>query len=172
MKLVITMSRRFGTGASIIAKELAEKLQIPVYDKVYLENELDEADFETEAALIRELAEQPCILLGRCASEILADKPNLFNIYICADKEDRIRRIMKLESISYEDAKVEVEKTDEERAKYYYEHTGKVWGDVNNYHMILDTSQLGVENCAGILMKYFERMEYILLKHGCTHKTL
>ena len=82
MKLVITMSRRFGTGASIIAKELAEKLQIPVYDKVYLENELDEADFETEAALIRELAEQPCILLGRCASEILADKPNLFNIYI------------------------------------------------------------------------------------------
>ena len=68
---------------------------------------------------------------------------------------------MKLESISYEDAKAEVEKTDEERAKYYYEHTGKVWGDVNNYHMILDTSQLGVENCAGILMKYFERMEYI-----------
>ena len=33
MNLVITMSRRFGTGASIIAKELSERLHIPVYDK-------------------------------------------------------------------------------------------------------------------------------------------
>ena len=30
MKLVITMSRRFGTGASIIAEELSERLDIPV----------------------------------------------------------------------------------------------------------------------------------------------
>ena len=33
MKLVITMSRRFGTGASIIAEELSKRLDIPVYDK-------------------------------------------------------------------------------------------------------------------------------------------
>ena len=32
MKLVITMSRRFGTGASIIATELSKRLDIPVYD--------------------------------------------------------------------------------------------------------------------------------------------
>ena len=40
MKLVITMSRRFGTGASIIAKELSEQLHIPVYDKAYIEQKL------------------------------------------------------------------------------------------------------------------------------------
>ena len=34
-------------------------------------------------------------------------------------------------------------------------------GDVNDYHMILDTSELGVENCADILMHYFEKLEYI-----------
>ena len=33
MNLVITMSRRFGTGASQIAEELSRKLEIPVYDK-------------------------------------------------------------------------------------------------------------------------------------------
>ena len=32
MQLVITMSRRYGTGASVIAKELSERLDIPVYD--------------------------------------------------------------------------------------------------------------------------------------------
>ena len=68
---------------------------------------------------------------------------------------------MKKEFIPYEEAKAMLEKNDRERSDYYYEHTGKVWGDVNNYNMILDTTTLGIENCAGIVMKYFERMEYI-----------
>ena len=86
---------------------------------------------------------------------------NVLNIYVCADKKDRIERIMKKENLDYDAAKEKVEKTDEERASYYYEHTGKTWGDVNDYHMILDTSELGVENCADILMHYFEKCEYI-----------
>ena len=86
---------------------------------------------------------------------------NVLNIYVCAAKEDRINRIMKLENLSYDAAKERVEKTDEQRAAYYYEHTGKTWGDVNDYHMILDTSELGVDHCADILMQYFERLEYI-----------
>ena len=40
MNLVITMSRRFGTGASMIAQELSERLDSPVYDKAYIEHEL------------------------------------------------------------------------------------------------------------------------------------
>lgn len=161
MKLVITMSRRYGTGASIIARELSKRLEIPVYDKVNVEQELYKNIYESEVEVIKELAQKPCIILGRCASEILKDRKNVFNIYVCADKEDRVRRIMKKDGISYEEADEKVERTDEERALYYHEHTGKAWGDVNNYHMILNTSDLGVENCADILMRYFEKMEYI-----------
>lgn len=161
MNLVITMSRRFGTGASMIAEELSKKLEIPVYDKAYIENALHDNDYSDETEVIRKLAEKSCIILGRCASEILKDQPNVFNIYVCADKEDRIQRIMKKESISHEEAKELIEKNDRERSEYYYKNTGKVWGDVNNYHMILDTSKLGAENCADILMKYFERIEII-----------
>ena len=161
MKLVITMSRRFGTGASIIANELSVRLGIPVYDKASIEQKLSEHEYETEVEAIRKLAESPCIILGRCASNILNDRMNVLNIYVCADKEDRIHRIMKLESLSYEEAQEKLERTDEQRAAYYHEHTGKTWGDVNDYHMIMDTSELGVENCANILMHYFEKVEYI-----------
>lgn len=161
MKLVITMSRRFGTGASIIANELSVRLGIPVYDKAFIEQKLSRHEYETEVEAIRKLAESPCIILGRCASNILNDRMNVLNIYVCADKEDRIHRIMKLESLSYEEAAEKVERTDEQRAAYYHEHTGKTWGDVNDYHMIMDTSELGVENCANILMHYFEKLEYI-----------
>lgn len=161
MKLVITMSRRYGTGASMIAEELSQKLGIPVYDKAYIEQEREENSYASEAELIRHLADTPCIILGRCASEILKGRPDVFNIYVSAAKEDRIHRIMQKEALPYEEAKAMLEKNDKERSDYYYQHTGKVWGDVNNYHMILDTSALGAENCAGILMKYFERMELI-----------
>lgn len=161
MNLVITMSRRFGTGASMIAKELSEKLDIPVYDKAYIENELHDSNFSDEAEVIRELAKKPCIILGRCASEILKEQPNVFNIYVCADKEDRIQRIMKKESLSYDEARDLIEENDTARSVYYYSNTGRVWGDVNNYHMILDTSVLGAENCADILLRYFERVEII-----------
>lgn len=161
MNLVITMSRRFGTGASMIAKELSEKLGIPVYDKAYIENELHDSNFSDEAEVIRELAKSPCIILGRCASEILKNQPNVFNVYVCADKEDRIRRIMKKEALSHGEARELIEKNDKARSEYYYSNTGRVWGDVNNYHMILDTSALGAENCADILLRYFERVEII-----------
>lgn len=100
-------------------------------------------------------------ILGRCASDILKDRMNVLNIFVCADKEDRILRIMQKDHLDHDSAREKVEKTDEERAAYYYEHTGKTWGDVNDYHMILDTSELGVENCADILMHYFEKLEYI-----------
>lgn len=161
MKLVITMSRRYGTGTSIIAHELSERLHIPVYDKTDVEQEMYKNAYDSEVEVIRELANEPCIILGRCASEILKDKRNVFNIYVCADKEDRIQRIMKLESLTYDEAKEKVEKTDEERAKYYHEHTGRAWGDVNDYHMILNTSDHGIENCVDILIRYFEKKEYI-----------
>lgn len=161
MKLVITMSRRYGTGASVIAQELSKRLGIPVYDKVNVEQELGKHIYESEVEVIKGLAEKPCIILGRCASEILKDRRNAFNIYVCADKEDRIQRIMKKESLTYEEAAEKIEETDKERAEYYHQHTGKAWGDVNNYHMILNTSDLGVENCADILMRYFEQKELV-----------
>ena len=161
MNLVITMSRRYGTGASMIAQELSDRLGIPVYDKAYIENEIQGDDFNKEAEFIKELAKESCIILGRCASEILKGQPNVFNVYVCADKEDRIERIMEKESLNYDDAKTLLEKNDRQRAEFNVEHTGRVWGDVSSYHMILDTSKLGAENCADILIKYFERIEVI-----------
>ena len=86
MKLVITISRRYGTGASQIAGELSEQLGIPVYDKTHVEEKMCSNSYDSEAAVIKELAMKPCIILGRCASEILKDQKNVFNIYVCADR--------------------------------------------------------------------------------------
>ena len=161
MNFVITMSRQFGAGTTIISQQLSKILEVPVFDKAYIKHETDVHHYDTESETIHELAKKPCIIVGRCASDILKEQRNVVNIFITADKADRINRIMESESLSHEEATAKVEKTDHERAEYYFEHTGKYWGDVNDYHMILDTSLLEVDECAHILMKYFERMEYI-----------
>ncbi len=161
MPMVITISRRYGTGASRIAQYLSEQLQLPVYDRTFVEHEAKAHDFAAESELLRELAREPGIFLGRCAGEILKDVPDALHIFVSATKEDRISRIMEKEQISLEEAKKAIEENDKARAEYFFQNTGKVWGDVANYHMILDTSQLGIEACGPILMRYFEKMEYI-----------
>ncbi len=161
MNMVITMSRRAGTGASVIAADLSERLHIPVYDKATVEYEQAHHDYDSEASVIKKLAESPCIILGRCASDILKKRSDVFNILIVADKEDRIHRIMETNHLSYEKARDHVEKTDDRRQEYFYNHTGKTWGDVNDYHMILDTSRYDLQTCSDIVMRYFERKGYI-----------
>ena len=99
-------------------------------------------------------------------SVIFGEHWYLFALFLALNIADWVTgwmksRIMKKENLDHDAAKEKVEHTDEERAAYYYEHTGKTWGDVNDYHMILDTSELGVENCADILMRYFEMKDYI-----------
>ena len=68
MKLVITMSRRFGTGASIIANDLSVRLGIPVYDKASIEHKLDEHEYESEAEAIRrlEVEDFPVVVVVDC----------------------------------------------------------------------------------------------------------
>ena len=78
MKLVITMSRKYGTGASLIAKELSERLGIPFTTRLILKNSSAGTKYESEAEAIRKLSEQPCIILGRCASDILKGRLDVF----------------------------------------------------------------------------------------------
>ena len=161
MKLVITMSRRYGTGSTEIAQELAKRLNIPVYNKDIIGQEANERTYESEAEDIRRLAESPCIILGRLACEVLKDRLNVLNIFVSAEKDFRIHRIMESNSLGYEDAKALVEKTDEARADYYNKCTGRAWGDIADYHMILDTAELGVDNCPDIIMQYLKLTEFI-----------
>jgi len=58
--------------------------------------------FLIQANIIKELAEKPCVIVGRCADDILRDYCKTFNVFVHADKDFRIDRISKLyELITY-----------------------------------------------------------------------
>ena len=162
MNLVITFSRGYGTGTSIITNELSKRLGVPVYGKDYVCRQLQNPeDMEIQNNIIKELAKKPCIIVGRGASVTLGDQKNVLNIFIYADKEDRIRRIMKKEQIDRSRAEERIRTVDKERKEFFEKNTGFYWGDVDRFDIILDSSKYGIENCADIIMKYLEYHSYI-----------
>ncbi len=109
--------------------------------------------FQIQSNIILEIAEQeaPCIIVGRCADYVLRDCPNVLNVFIHANKEFRIRRIMDTKSLAYPEAKASVKKTDKTRRAYYQFYTDRKWGTGTDYDILLSSSTLGVDTCVDIL---------------------
>ena len=47
---------------------------------------------------------------------------------------------------------------DRRRASYYQYYTDNKWGDYENYHLILDSGAIGIENAAEVVLAYVRGM--------------
>ncbi|MDR2192221.1 MAG: cytidylate kinase-like family protein [Endomicrobium sp.] len=114
--------------------------------------------FKIQSDIIRALARKESgIFVGRCADYVLREHKNLASVFICADFEDRIKRVCEKENITKEKAAQILEKTDKERAKYYGNYTGKVWGAASSYHLCVNTSRFGVEPAADLIKEFVKK---------------
>ena len=105
---------------------------------------------------IRELADtESCIIVGRCADYILADRSDVLKVFIHANDAYRADRIVRL----YGECDVEPIKRlrdkDKHRAAYYQIYTDYTYGDAMNYDICLDSSAVGEEKCIMILKDIF-----------------
>ena len=118
---------------------------------------LSERVYKAQSEIIRRLAERsPCVIVGRCADYVLHDYPNRISVFICADKEDRIKRIAQLQELHERKAAEKIKKIDRERKYYYETNTGEDWGKSSSYQMILNVSRLGLNRTVDILAALFE----------------
>ena len=89
-----------------------------------------------QAQTIRKIAEQgPCVIVGRGADYILRDFPHLVNVFLYAEKKDKVRYAMETYGESYEQAVRRVRHADAARESYYHYLTKAKWGDLKNYHL-------------------------------------
>ncbi len=113
---------------------------------------LSDQVYELQSEIIRKLAMRgPCVFVGRCADFVLMDCAECINIFICADIDDRIRRIAKRYDLSEKKAADKIKKMDRERRYYYESRTGLYWGDIDSHEMLFNVSRLGVERTVDIL---------------------
>ena len=98
-------------------------------------------------------AKESCVIVGRCADYALEDNPDLLSVFIHADMDVRIKRIMERKEIEKADiARDLIIKTDKQRASYYNSYANKKWGDAKTYNVCIDSSILGIDGTADLIV--------------------
>jgi cytidylate kinase len=84
--------------------------------------------------------------VGRCADYILREHPRALNLFINADLDDRVKRVItNYKLTSKEKATDLIERMDKRRAGYYNYYSNKKWGAAESYHLCINSSVLGIE---------------------------
>ncbi len=105
-----------------------------------------------QAAVIREIADkETCIFFGRCSDYILREYSNVFNIFLYAPIEERIKHIAESYELTDKDAEKLVKRIDVQRHNYYKYVTGKDRGDRHCKHLMIDVSNFGMESSVNLL---------------------
>ncbi len=122
-------------------------IDMPLKQKVFL------AQFDA----IKKIAEmESCIMIGRCADYALQDNENVISVFIKAEIPFKTKHLMDTFKVDEKTALELMEKTDKKRANYYNYYTSKRWGDSKSYDLCLNTSDLGIDGCVDMIMKYIE----------------
>ncbi len=122
-------------------------------------NSTDQA-IVAQAQTMRNIARKgPCIMVGRAADFVLRDFPNLINVFICAEEEDRIKYAVDTFGDTPEKAAKRVRHVDASRQSFYHYLTKEKWGDLTKYDLTLNSSPIGKEACADVIIAYARAKE-------------
>ena len=185
-KIIITIGRQFGSGGKAVADELGRKLGIPVYDSELITEAArqsgiseeffhkrdekrralfigmksgmdDEVIFGIQSEVIRDLAAKgSAIFVGRASDYVLRNL-DCVDVFISAPLEARVKRIMERQNLSAEDAETLIERKDRGRAEYYDFFTFSKWGAAANYDLCIDSSILGIEGTADLIIDFAKK---------------
>lgn len=141
----LAMGTSYGTG---ILKNAGVQA-LPLSEQVYI----------AQKDVITEYADKGrCVIVGRCADQILAGRDDVLRIFIYADPVRRAEHSVKAYGMTKDTAMKEIQRSDKERSRHYSSFTEKVWGDRHNYDLLLNSGVLGFENCAKIVCSMAEEL--------------
>lgn len=136
------------TGAATLGGMFGH-YDIPINDKLFI----------VQNDIIKELAEkEQCVIIGRCGDYALRNFENKLTVFIYGDLKDRVRHIAEIRGVSEDEAEVLVGKEDKRRASYYNFYTGLKWGVPERYSICLNSSLLGIDGCAEVIVDMVKRV--------------
>ena len=125
-------------------------VDMPMSQKVFL------AQFDT----IKKIADEgPCVIVGRCADYALEGRDNVINLFIYADEDFRVRKIMEQYSMDENNARDNLVKKDKQRASYYNYYTNRKWGRAESYDLCINSSVLGIDGSVKLIKQFVEDFE-------------
>ena len=119
-------------------------------------NSIEDSIAEMQFKFLREKAEQgeSFVVVGRCSETILRDFDSLVSVFVLADKECKVKRVMEVYELGEQEAKELIVKKDKKRKRYHNYHCSGHWGDSRLYDICINSSRLGIEKTADCLESY------------------
>ena len=192
--VIVTIGRTFGSGGSEIGKKVAEKLEIPFYDKELLEiqarqsttnlEKLEKYDEKRASGFLYSMAFNPytgdampldmvlqdiqtraieavaahgsCVIIGRRANKILRPNYDTLDVFVSAPIEKRIARISEKDGLSEKESRDKIQKMDRTRRAYFNSYGDGDWGEAANYHLCIDSGDLGIDNAVEMILYYLK----------------
>lgn len=144
------------------SKSLLFSLVMNSYGSWYSNNDykpLQASVREAQMEIIRELAKEPCVIIGRAADSVLG-RENCISVFIHAPQEARVQRIMKRQKCSEREATESIANIDRERAQFYKHYSTNKWGDAASYDFTVDSAKLGVDKTVLLLDTYLKLQDW------------
>ena len=122
--------------AAYLASDFTAEYTVPVNDRAFM----------VQSDVIRDIARSGNgVIVGRCADYVLKDHPRLLRVFIFANREDRINRIVNEYGQDAKNAESVLNKIDKGRANYHKFYTGTNWRSMDNYDLCINTSHTGIQ---------------------------
>ena len=188
-QLIISVGREFGSGGRVIAEALAERFNIPIYDRHLIteiaertgltpeeiekynenpkkkvlsrrvrgySNSIEDNIAEMQFDFLKEKSEsgESFVVVGRCSETKLKNNPALVSLFVLADMDAKIKRVMEVYELSEDDAKEFIRKKDKKRKRYHNYHCSGHWGDSRLYDICINSTCLGIKGTVDYLEKY------------------
>ena len=109
-----------------------------------------------EDVLERLLDGQDGVVVGRASDFAIKNRNDAVRIFLCGDKDSRIKRIMDKHGISESKAKSIVEETDAKRRSYHDYYSGENCGDSVHFDLCVYEVMRGVVGCVEMSSAYMK----------------
>ena len=181
---IYTIGRELGSGGYTVAKLLAERLGIKLYDKELLAQAAKDSGFCEE--IFENHDERPTNSFlyslvmdtytgGNYSAAPFLDMPLNHKVFLA--QFDTIKKIASEESCVIVGRCADyalasnpdclsifvhadmIQKKDKQRSSYYNYYTCKKWGDSRSYDLTLNTSKITPEACVDIILDFRKKME-------------
>ena len=96
--------------------------------------------------------------MGRCADYVLAKKENVVKVYVFSDFDRRVERVAAEHGCTASKAKDEVIRIDKKRAGYYNYYTGKKWGRIENYDLVINMDKTGIDGAVSVIESFLQNV--------------
>jgi hypothetical protein len=90
------------------------------------------------------------VILGRASQAALANRPDVANVWLIGDQEDRIARVVRSQGLQPKEARERMERTDRGRGDYVKRFYGRDIADPRLYDAVINTSRLGLDKATRI----------------------